>query len=114
MIDPKNLEKEILAALNASVREAELKSSAEAIELLKETLRSDKAKTFVNHMNQIFKNLGMEARVEDPSPVADNLKMEGTEGTVMLTEGEDQWFRSNKLYGSDMLGEIGFKYTSET
>lgn len=93
------------------------KAEASIIDL-QEALNSADAIAFTIKMNQLYKDKGITddngepLTISHPRDLAIKLSPDGLSGSFDLTPEEDRWLRANQLYGEDILGKLGFKYTN--
>ena len=91
----------------------------DSVQELQEALSSADAIAFTTKMNQLYKDQGIKdddgnpLTIQHPQdlPAKISWASNGLSGDVSLTPEEDRWIRANQLYGNDILGKLGFKYT---
>jgi hypothetical protein len=72
---------------------------------------------FTEKMNDMFaaKNLkdadGVPIRVKNPIEALNEAVDEDGRIKFMMSPEEDRWFRADKLYGNNILGKLGIKYS---
>jgi hypothetical protein len=99
--------------------QAKVEGLAEAVDELHAILGSPKITVFTDKINKMFEEKkmvdedGNPLRVENPQSAFDGFRIDGDLVHFTLTEEQDRWFRSNQLYGDDILGKLGFKYITE-
>jgi hypothetical protein len=94
-------------------------SGKDSVQELQEALSSGEAIAFTARMNQLYKDQGIKdddgnpLTVQHPEDLPAKMSWDsgGLSGTVSITPEEDRWIRANQLYGNDILGKLGFKYT---
>ena len=100
-----------------TIKELEIEGFDGGIKELQEYFDSGKATAFTKKANKMFreKNLtddeGNPITVENPGPALSDLTIDKTEIRIELSAAQERWFRANQLYGNDILGKLGFKYT---
>jgi hypothetical protein len=73
---------------------------------------------FTKKANELFKKHDVRNKsgelvvVSNPANALEELEIVSLRGELNLTEAEDRWLRANSIYGKDILGKIGFKYTN--
>ena len=97
-----------------------LDGSKAAVDGLEEALNSSDAIAFTEKMNKLYEKQGITdsngdiLTLQHPNDFASRviLNPDG-KGTFSITSEEDRWIRANQLYGNNILGKLGFKYTDE-
>ena len=90
-----------------------------AMQSLIEAVKSAEAAAFTIKMNELYKvqntkdDNGNIKKISTPADLGSRMEPEGenTWSFIMSLE-EDRWFRANQLFGDDILGKLGFKYTN--
>ena len=73
---------------------------------------------FTKEANKLFKKHDIRDKsgelvvVSNPANAFKELEVVSLRGELNLTEAEDRWLRANSIYGKDVLGRMGFKYTN--
>ena len=92
--------------------------SKESFSDLKAALSSADAIAFTMKMNKLYKDQGITDDNGDPLTIQhpENLQAKvswdssGSSGTIKFTDAEERWLRANQLYGSNILGKLGFDF----
>ena len=85
-------------------------------EELKKLLRSGKAAGSVKKINNFFKKnnkLDADGRImslSDPSKIADGIVVVDNTIIIALTQDQNMWIRADKIFGDNILAELGIKY----
>jgi hypothetical protein len=114
-----DFEKTILEFIEQQKVEAVNGSAEGSLQELKEALESPEARSFTDKINKLYEEQGIKDDdgepliLEHPSDLVNKISWDSNnkESYFSITTNEDQWIRANKLYGSDILGKLGFKYT---
>lgn len=109
-MNPQEIKKMIADLMEECRTELEYEGAEESVEVLQDALRSGTAIEFTESMNKQLPN-----PIDNPANAFSDIAWsdDRKHAQVDLTPEEERWLRANKLYGNDMLGKLGFKYTNE-
>ena len=92
----------------------------EAAKMLSEAVSSDEAKAFTIRMNKIYEEEqqldenGDLLQIETPLDLLNRMAPNSDGSTrFVMTQAEERWFRANQIYGTNIIGELGFQYEVE-
>lgn len=92
----------------------------EAAKILSEAVSSDEARTFTIKMNKIYEEQqqldenGDLLQIETPIDLLNRMAPNADGSTrFIMTRAEERWFRANQIYGTNIIGQIGFQYEVE-
>lgn len=93
--------------------------SGAAVDILCEAIESPEAEAFTLKMNQRYKSEntigpdGKIVQVKTPSNLRNRIqKLDNDNYQLIMSIEEDRWFRANQLFGNNIIGKVGFKYTN--
>lgn len=108
--------KNISKFVSDTIKDFKKEHVEEAAEELRTLLRSGKATRSVKKINRLFEKsnkLDEDGRVmviSDPSKIADNIIIVDSVIIVALTQDQNMWVRADKIFGDNILAELGIKY----
>jgi len=111
---PEEFEKVVLDFLNECVDEVQQGTQHYSVEALVDDIGES---NFTDQANKLFKQHkmtdkdGKPLRAENPAKSISQVSPEDG-ASFDLTSEEDRWLRANKLYGNDLLKQLGFKYNN--
>ncbi|MHA2068095.1 MAG: hypothetical protein ACXABY_27355 [Candidatus Thorarchaeota archaeon] len=112
---PEDFEKQVLNFLQECMDEVQEATQQSALQGLVDDIAAET--DFEHTAEKLFEQQGVmdddgkPVKVTNPAQALSRVDPEDGAG-IMLTSEEDRWLRANKLYGADLLRQLGFKYNN--
>lgn len=113
-----NIKKLFDKEVESILKVAQAEAMSDLADALRIALRSPRALMVAKQIRQRLHEQGIVAEdgtpieIGDPSELANSVEIRDGQIFMALTEAEDRWVRADQLFGDDILGELGIKYTS--